>query len=254
MEYTVKALAQLAGVSPRTLRWYDKIGLLQPQRGENGYRRYGPKQVDRLQQILLYRAAGMELEAIGRLLDAPDFDPGAALARHLEALRQRRVALDTLIDTAQKTLQTLRGETTMTDKEKFEGFKQKLVDDNEAQYGEEVRQRWGNEAANAANAKMLKMTKDEYEAFEALGQQVLTTLAAAVAEGDPAGPAAQKTAALHKEWLCKTWGTAKYNGQAHKNLAQMYVDDERFAAYYEKAAPGGAAMLRDAVAWYVDHS
>ena len=53
MEYTVKALADLAGVTPRTLRWYDRIGLLKPLRTtEAGYRLYGPAQLDRLQDIL----------------------------------------------------------------------------------------------------------------------------------------------------------------------------------------------------------
>ena len=56
MEYTVKALADLAGVTPRTLRWYDRIGLLKPLRTtEAGYRLYGPAQLDRLQDILFYR-------------------------------------------------------------------------------------------------------------------------------------------------------------------------------------------------------
>ncbi|MDL2295017.1 TipAS antibiotic-recognition domain-containing protein, partial [Ruminococcaceae bacterium OttesenSCG-928-D13] len=70
--------------------------------------------------------------------------------------------------------------------------------------------------------------------------------------GNPAGPAAQQAAELHRQWLSRTWGEGKYSGEAHKNLAQMYVDDERFAAYYEKAAPGAAVMLRDAIAVYVD--
>ena len=59
--YTTKQLADLAGVSVRTLHHYDKIGLLRPQRRENGYRVYGPDEVDRLQLILVYRASGMPL-------------------------------------------------------------------------------------------------------------------------------------------------------------------------------------------------
>ena len=65
MEYTVKALAELAGVTPRTLRWYDRQGLLKPLRTtEAGYRIYGPEQVDRLQTILFYRELGLELKDI----------------------------------------------------------------------------------------------------------------------------------------------------------------------------------------------
>jgi len=87
MEYTVKALAELAGVTPRTLRYYDAIGLLCPRRGrENDYRLYGDGEVDRLQQILLYRDMGLPLEEIRSLLDAPGFDREAALREELAAL------------------------------------------------------------------------------------------------------------------------------------------------------------------------
>lgn len=80
MEYTVKALADLAGVTPRTLRWYDRIGLLKPLRTtEAGYRLYGPAQLDRLQDILFYRELGLDLASIRTILDDPAFDrPGGA--------------------------------------------------------------------------------------------------------------------------------------------------------------------------------
>ena len=72
MEYTVKALSKIAGISPRTLRYYDQIGLLSPGRKEfSDYRLYGKKEVDRLQQILFYRELGVELADIKEILDSP---------------------------------------------------------------------------------------------------------------------------------------------------------------------------------------
>lgn len=63
MEYTVNKLAKISGVSARTLHYYDEIGLLRPMRiAENGYRIYGPKEVDLLQQILFYRELGVPLK------------------------------------------------------------------------------------------------------------------------------------------------------------------------------------------------
>ena len=93
--YTVKELARLTGLTPRTLRYYDAVGLLCPCRGrENDYRFYGPQEVERLQQILLYRDMGLPLEEIKRLLDAPGFDREAALREHLDRLRaEHRQAL-----------------------------------------------------------------------------------------------------------------------------------------------------------------
>ena len=122
MKYTVKQLAALSGVTPRTLRWYDLEGLLKPlRRTDAGYRLYGPQEVDRLQQILFYRELGLELSAIRRLLDDPAFDREAALQSHLAALEARRTRLDALILTVKKTL---KGASMMSDLEKFECFKQ----------------------------------------------------------------------------------------------------------------------------------
>ena len=75
MEYSIQELSRLSGVTTRTLRWYDQIGLLKPARvAETGYRYYGPAEVDKLQQILFFRALGVSLDEIGRLLKSPDFD------------------------------------------------------------------------------------------------------------------------------------------------------------------------------------
>ena len=94
MEYTIQKLAELAGVTTRTLRWYDQIGLLKPSRvAESGYRYYGPAEVDRLQDILYYRALGVELARIKRCLDDPSFDRLAALRSHLTALEAERARL-----------------------------------------------------------------------------------------------------------------------------------------------------------------
>jgi hypothetical protein len=136
----------------------------------------------------------------------------------------------------------------MNDKEKFEGFKKKLVEDNEEKYGEEIREKYGDDKVNASNQKMLNMTAEQYTEFEKLSQEVMNTLEAAFATGDPAGELGQKTADLHRQWLSFSWGS--YSKEAHAGVAQMYVDDERFTAYYDKKQPGFAAFLRDAVFIY----
>lgn len=133
----------------------------------------------------------------------------------------------------------------MADKEKFEGFKRQLVDDNEQQYGEEIRGKYGDETVNQSNAKMLNMSEEEYKEFTKLEKEVIDMLTEAFQTGDPSSEAAQKAAALHKQWLSYTWPA--YSKEAHMGLAQMYVDDERFAAYYDKAQPGAAVFLRDAI-------
>ena len=247
MEYTVKALADLAGVTPRTLRWYDRIGLLKPLRTtEAGYRLYGPAQLDRLQDILFYRELGLDLASIRTILDDPAFDRQAALQSHLRELEARRARLDALILTVQKTLREEKGGTRMSDREKFECFKSRLLQEHETAYGAEVRARYGDQEADRAYARLSALTWEEYRSWEALGDRILAELAAAVRSGaDPAGAAGAALAELHREWLGFSWEV--YTPQAHRGLAALYTEDDRFTSYYDRTVPGCAAFLRASI-------
>lgn len=246
MEYTINKLAKLAGVSTRTLRYYDEIGLLSPVRiRSNGYRIYGQQEIDRLQQILFYRELGMPLDDIRQIVLSKDFDGQAALENHLTALHAKRQQLDTLIATVKKTIQAKKGDLTMSDKEKFDGFLENLVDENEQQYGDEIRAKYGDAAIDSSNAKVKGMSQAQYTEVERLSAELNATLQTAFEQGDPASELAQKACALHKQWLCYYW--ENYSKKAHIGLAQMYVADPRFTAYYDAIAPGCAAFLRDAI-------
>ena len=108
MEYSIQELSKLSGVTTRTLRWYDQIGLLKPSRvAESGYRYYGKREVDRLQDILYYRALGVELARIRECLDNPSFDRLAALKGHLTALEAERQKLEGLIHSLKITILSL---------------------------------------------------------------------------------------------------------------------------------------------------
>ncbi|MBI0580729.1 MerR family transcriptional regulator [Neobacillus cucumis] len=249
MEYTVQKLGKLAGISTRTLRYYDEIGILKPARiNSSGYRIYGQGEVDRLQQILFYRELGVSLDNIKKIVTAPSFDGAQALREHREKLLEKRAQLNLLIANVEKTIALTEGRIDMSDQEKFEGFKQKMIDDNEKKYGAEARRKYGNDAVEKSNAKVKNMTQQQYQEVTALEQQVRETLAQAFATGDPAGELAQKAADLHKQWLTYYW--SEYSKEAHAGLAQMYVDDERFKAYYDKDQPGTAEFLRDAIRIY----
>lgn len=249
MEYTVQKLGKLAGISTRTLRYYDEIGILKPARiNSSGYRIYGQGEVDRLQQILFYRELGVSLDNIKKIVTAPSFDGAQALREHREKLLEKRAQLEVLIANVEKTIALTEGRLDMSDQEKFEGFKQKMIDDNEKKYGAEARRKYGNDAVEKSNAKVKNMTQEQYQEVTTLEQQVRETLAQAFATGDPAGGLAQKAADLHKQWLTYYW--SEYSKEAHAGLAQMYVDDERFKAYYDKDQPGTAEFLRDAIQIY----
>jgi len=246
MEYTVNKLSNLAGISARTLRYYDEIGILKPSRiNSSGYRIYGQSEVNMLQQILFYKELGLPLESIRDIVTDPTFDTNQALIQHHNELLEKRVQLDLLILNIEKTIASTKGEINMTDKEKFEGFKENMVKANEEKYGKEIREKYGVETVDNSNKMFQNMTKEEFDKFTSLGNEINTTLLEAFKLNDPSSELAQRVAQLHKNWLSYTW--PNYTKEAHAGLAQMYVDDERFTAYYDKDQPGLAKFLRDAI-------
>lgn len=136
----------------------------------------------------------------------------------------------------------------MTDKEKFEGFKRKLVSENEEKYGKEIRQKYGDKVINESNEKILHISEGQLDRVTHLAEEILETLNLAYHTGDPAGELAQKAASLHKEWLCCYWN--QYAKEAHAGLAQMYVDDPRFTSYYDAKQPGTAEFFRKAILFF----
>ena len=136
MEYSIQELSRLSGVTTRALRWYDQIGLLKPGRvAENGYRYYGEAEVDRLQDILYYRALGVELAKIKECLDDPAFDRLTALRSHLSALEAEHERLEKLIRSVKDTIGAEERNEKMRDEQKFEAFKKQAVEQNEKTYG-----------------------------------------------------------------------------------------------------------------------
>lgn len=249
MEYSINKLAKLAGVSVRTLHYYDEIKLISPRRiSSNGYRVYGQKEVDLLQQILFFRELGVPLDEIKKIVWAKNYDSMSALQSHLSALKAKRDQIDSLIVNVEKTISAAKGEIIMSDKEKFEGFMKKMIDENEKQYGEEIREKFGDDVIDASNAKMKGLTAEQYKKVEELSHQINACLKTAFDQGDPSSELAQKVCALHKEWLGYFWNS--YSKEAHLGLAQTYVDDPRFRKYYDDIAVGCANFLRDAIQIY----
>jgi len=249
MEYTVQKLGKLAGVSTRTLRYYDEIEILKPARiNSSGYRIYGEAEVNRLQQILFYRELGVSLMEIKEIITEASFDGFNALVEHRRKLLEKRQQLDLLIANVDKTIASQEGGIKMSNKEKFEGFKQKMIDDNEKKYGKEIREKYGDEQINKSNEKVKGMTEEKYEETTKLANEIMENLEEAFKTGDPSGEQAQKVADLHRQWICCYWNS--YSKEAHAGLGQMYVEDERFTAYYDAKQPGMAAFLRDAIFVY----
>lgn len=251
MEYSINKLAKLAGVSTRTLRYYDEIKLLSPDRvSSNGYRVYGQKEVDLLQQILFYRELGVPLDEIRKIIRHREYDGIIALQGHLSALKEKKDQIEILIINVEKTIAASKGEITMSDKEKFEGFKQRIIEENEKQYGLEIRDKYGDDIVDNSNAKMMGLTSEKYEKVQELSRQINESLKIALDQGNPSSELAQKVCALHKEWVELFWNN--YSKEAHLGLAQTYVDDPRFRQYYDDIEEGCAEFLYEAIKIYCE--
>lgn len=250
MEYSIKELSELAGVSARTLRYYDEIGLLKPSRvSDSGYRYYGRKETAILQQILFYRERGFELKTIRKIIYDKDFDMMEAMEEHLRELENQKRYTELLIQTVKKTIKSMKGECEMSDKEKFQALKEKTVYENEKLYGTEAREKYGDDKVNESNRKMLSMTEAQWERFMELEKEIIMRLEKAVKASITADSAeAKEIVKLHKEWLCMTW--KQYDAEAHKGVASMYAADERFTAYYDRNVQGCAELLNEAVQFW----
>ncbi|UDN60954.1 MerR family transcriptional regulator [Clostridioides sp. ES-W-0016-02] len=249
MEYTVQKLSKIAGISTRTLRYYDEIELLKPLKiNSSGCRIYGQNEVNKLQQILFYRELGISLENIKNIINSPTFDSLSALKQHHSKLLAKRKQIDLLIENVTKTIALKEGKYIMTDLEKFEGFKEKMIDENEKNYGTEIREKYGEDVINQSNRKFKNMSKKDYEDWQDLSTEIISKLKKAFKTGDASNELSQEVARLHHKWLSYTWNA--YSKEAHAALAQMYVDDERFTSYYDKEQPGLAKFLRDSIVFY----
>jgi DNA-binding transcriptional MerR regulator len=148
--YSVKQLAELAGVSIRTLHFYDQIGLLKPEKtAENGYRYYGEKELLQLQQILFYRELDFKLGNIKLIMQKSDYDVRQALRTHGQLLKQKITRLEKLVNTVEKTLSYLKGETDMQEQEYYGGFSK----EQQEKYEGEIRQKHGSAALDESKKR-----------------------------------------------------------------------------------------------------
>lgn len=234
----------MAGTTSRTLRHYDAEGLVPPSRvGANGYRYYDADALVRLQRVLLLRGLGLGVPAIARLL-REEQDDATALADHLRQLHAERDRLARQITTVESTLRALeRGESPMT-ASMFDGFDHTV-------HREEVEQRWGADAYATSDAWWRGLGAEGQRAFREGAAQLQSDWTDAATRGvEPAGAEAAALAERHAAWLAGIpgtpgFGTAQPDVAYLLGLADMYVADERFAAYY--GGGDGARFVRAAL-------
>ena len=241
MRLSVSKAAKRAGISVRTLHYYDEIGLLKPsETTPAGYRYYDDMAMASLQQILFYRELDVPLEQIGRILNAPENDRTEALQKHRTLLLMKRRRLDDMLRLVDETIGgiTMYGERPRPTQADWEAVKE--------QYAREAAERWGNtEAFLESRKKHTQYTPEQEAQIRAEMEEIFRAFGAC---GDPAGDEART---LVKRWQAHI---TKYHYNCTDGilacLGQMYVSDPKFREGLDKYGPGAAQKISDAIAAY----
>ena len=246
--YTIKQLADMVGVSVRTLHHYDAIGLLKPSaRTAAEYRLYGEAELLRLQQILFFKDLALQLEEIRAILDNPGFDEVAALHAHRQHVQQELGRLTRLLGTIDKTIHRLtEDDMTMTDEELYEGF----TPEQRERYQREAREMYDPAMVAESERRLRKLSKVQWQAVKDEGDALTRTLAALITR-DPADPEVQAAIARHYAWVEQFYPVS---AEMYRGLGQLYTDHPEFRATYERYAPNLADFMRAAMEVYADRN
>lgn len=245
MEMSVKELANLVGISVRTLHHYDEINLLNPSKiSEADYRLYSEANLDRLQQILFFKELDFPLKKIKQILDDPSFNKQEALQLHKKMLMDKKNRIDQMIQTINQTTKHLKGEINMTNEEKFIGF-----DFNKNEYEQEAREKWGDETVEKANSRINSWTTEEKKSKEEEMNDIFRKFAAN-REKLPDSEIAQSIVQRWYDYLNSNSG-CEYSLEVFDSIGNMYVTDERFTKNIDKFGEGTAQFASNAIKVYV---
>jgi MerR family transcriptional regulator, thiopeptide resistance regulator len=241
--YTVGTVAELSGVTIRTLHHYDEVGLLSPGgRSAAGYRIYEDRDLERLQRILFYRELGFTLGEISTIVDDPRTDTFGHLRRQRSLLTERIGRLNAMVDAIDYEMEARTMDIPLTPQERLEVFGEFRPED----HAEEAERRWGGtEAYTESQRRVSNYTKEDWQTLKAEEEEIRARLTAALDAGlAPDSEEAMAAAEAHREHISRWFYECGYG--IHRDLTEMYVNDQRFRSNYDAQTPGLAAFIRDA--------
>jgi len=237
-------MAKMAGVTNRTLHYYDEIGLLRPaSHGENGYRYYADDAVLRLQQILFYRELDFSLDQIKAILNRPDFDLLHALEGHRRALQERLERTNRLIDTVDKTILHFQGKIKMKDQDFYSGFDE----EKQKEYEKQARERWGDANVDESAKRWSSYSREKKNAVLAEGREITLNIVANMEKGHDSPEVQHWIERWHQSINDNFYDCSL---EIFEGLGKMYNEDPEFRAFYEKIHPGLAAFMEKAMTHY----
>lgn len=244
MKYTVKKLANLVGISSRTLHYYDEVGLLKPSDyGKNGYRLYQEEDLLRLQQILFYRELELSLDEIKAILNSPHFDVIEALEDHKSVINLKIKGFSEILHTIDKTIKKVKGEIKMKDQELYGAFSKEQVE----RYKKEIKEKYSSTFV-AEGDKTKKWTKEEFKAITAEGEDITKSILDKINQGlEPEDNEVQIEIERHFQLINKFYDCSL---EIYEGLANVYAEDERFVKVFEKQDKMLPEFMRKAMILY----
>ena len=236
---TVHEVAKLAGVSERTLRYYDQLGLLPPAGAtEAGYRLYGNADLAKLQRILFLRELDFPLKEIVPMLQAEAKDQRLAVEQHRELLRLKAERLQGLIDLCERIL---KGEKEMS----LQEFDQSAVEKQREAYAREAKERWGEtDAYKESERRTAAYQQKDWDAIKAEMDDIFGGFAKLVGH-DPVSP---EVRAMVKRWRdCISKRFYACSDAMLAGLGEMYLADGRFQKNLDAYGEGTAALMSEAM-------
>lgn len=251
--YKVKEVADMVGISVRTLHHYDEIGLLKPETvTPAGYRLYSDKDLERLQQILFFKELDFDLKKIKEILDDPKFDRKRALELHMELLIKKRDRLNKIIECVENTLNSVERGIEMNKEDMFSAFDMSEIERHQEKYAEETKQKYGHtDAYKESMEKTSKYTKEDWARIMARSSEIYQELASLI-DRSPDDEDVQRAVAKWRQHITDSF----YNCTLEicRGLGELYVTDERFTKNIDKVKPGLAAFLKEAIDIYCDRA
>lgn len=244
--FTTKKLADIAGISVRTLHYYDEIGLLKPQyRHDNGYRYYGEEEVILLQQIMFFRELGFSLDEIRTIISSTDFDVSEALEQHKNLLVKKGKRLKKLIKTVERTIVNLGKKPEINIKEFYRGFSDQQIE----KYREEVKGRWGLKVLEESEKKVIDIGQEKFIVLQAEGGKIFK----AIMENMSKGYDSKYVQGLIAEWRKWLENFHRYSDEEVVELGRAYSQHPDFIKFFQQYSDDLPIFLTRAIEYYYMH-
>lgn len=248
--YSIKEVALLAGVSVRTLHYYDEVNLLNPLvNQDNKYRVYDDKDIEKLQQILFFKEIGFKIVDIKKILNSPDFDRVDALKSQRDLIYKKVERYMNIISTVEETISSLEKGGHMENKNLFKGLDFDDITKHKEQYKDELEKKYNKNLVEESNRRTSSYSKEKWEEIQNESSTIFNELASNMGN-DVSNKAVQDLIYSYHMHIDKYYYPC--TKEIYRGLGEMYICDERFTLFYDKVKVGLAKFIKEAIDYYCD--